>query len=247
MNIFLRDHALQKSGWTGALCAHLAEVNSASHDTDVSTREGESTILFLHTNENDKKTKFNDWVQLRADHHLVIISSYGRVSATEHNPESRIYACYWTPQEWRAKRRREVERLIEGLKVGQIFPKLFRPVPTERLWALRLLCEAYENEQTREHVQKTEEDLPLNWTSVLQEKGGEAPAQVRTAIETDIQELGINVGPDGERSLKSLLDSIEQTGQPPSDTSEVEVARKALVKLLKTAEEAPLSQPAQPA
>jgi hypothetical protein len=174
-------------------------------------------ILFCHSNgcEPQWRQKSND-----ADCHIVIVRGGGRWKE-EQNAKGNLHGCYWSPDELQeaAKHPASNFRLahwIEQIRAGEptaIEWKLLRSAATERLWALRILCEAFEVPETRTRAEQA------NWIDLLKNDSAEERDAVVAAIKRDVAALNHFDDAAVIKPIDTLLDSIESGGSPRNPES----------------------------
>lgn len=187
-------------------------------------------VLFVHSTETD------DWENKVQEHHIhchiVLVRSGGGQRSTI-SQRGKLHACFWSPAHFSAAAvSSEPDRLarwIRQVKSGDVASlqwNLLQPEPTERLWALRLLCEASE-------LPETKNTIPKDWISLLKEKESETSRDVKSVIEANIDELGIEISKEERAAIDSLLKIVEN-GQRPNDAAAdtVTACGRALGKLL---------------
>jgi hypothetical protein len=164
IHFFLRDHhksvvnyvpSSAPTEWeeklkSGGVLFTVSSVNdeslalTAALDADI---RSENAVVFLH-----QKYKRVDWEEAfrdgRCKGHLIIASTAGGSALGSSNHE-RIHICMWKPDDFSpasGAQPNRVQRWVEQNEAGDIHKvqwALLAPAPTERLWALRLLCESW--------------------------------------------------------------------------------------------------------
>ena len=201
MKITLRDHNLAGSNWRAALvplgCSDLDK------DTQPATETGvELHLLFLHTTTTATENFFRKWVTENPNRRLVLVASSGRVGRSRADLPNFVFSCWWTPSEILAAASRGPSEFAEDLKQQRFNPNLLNPAPTERLWALRLLCEGFLNPDTKPN-------LPPDWLQLLGPQG-ESPDATIAAIATDATDLSKDGVAPGK--IRAFLTEIMNAG-----------------------------------
>jgi hypothetical protein len=226
MNIVLRDHQLSTSGWRAAL-TEIGCQDIASHDQSVDGDPVDTSVVFLHTGSSKIENRFRNWASANSNRNLILIAGGGQVAPSKASFLNRIFACWWKPSDFSSCAIPRVREFVCQIKQGSFLPGLLQPVPTERLWAFRLLCEAYELEKTRPNVQ-------TSWAALLKENDDDVPQKVINAINSNIQELGIEMDEKGGTSIRDMLKIVESEQSPANgDAEKVRTCREALAKLLR--------------
>jgi hypothetical protein len=143
----------------------------------------------------------------------------GAAIAPSSNP--RVHVCFWGIEHFGERCHPRVGAFIDGLLLGNPGWDLLRPAATERLWALRLLCEAYHLPETRASVDRTK------WLPLLADEE-QAARGLKGVIESDIAELGTV---EDVTAVVEFVESLANT-DPPTDSTKVEASYVALSKLL---------------
>lgn len=252
MKIYLCDReytARDKSEWHNALTSALPDHFKHTETRDWNEPEefhpaysDADAVIFCHSNAGEPA-----WRRKAAavDCHIVLARRSGR-QKQEEDAKGNLHGCHWSPAEFiTAAREGSPQRLALWIHRAQTKNaseaqwSLLRAAATERLWALRLLCEAYE-------LPETKKNIPKDWISLLKEKESEMPGDVITAIKANIDELGVQIGTDEKAAIDKLL-GIFENGQSPNDNdaSTVRSCREALEKLLGIQEERHQNQAAK--
>jgi hypothetical protein len=257
INVFLRDRLNDQEGvWAKALGPdpgaaliitkdHYYRDASCDAANEPDSAKAANTVIFLHHNNNLETWHRNVSGNEPAFRgHLVVISTPGAVVIPQNLRHDRTHACVYKPEHFYPGKEQppRLRAWIDQVKAGRIEDvnwTLLQPAPTERLWALRLLCEAYELEKTRQNVQ-------VNWINLLKERDDEGAKKVLSGITNNVQELGIDIDEKDKRAVPDVFKIIEG-GKPPGDgdAEKIKTCRELLEKLLGIRSEVQQNQSAQ--
>lgn len=163
MKIYLRDHNEgTHTVWKKALCAagislehNLAVIEDGyyGNETPLCVKAADACV-FLHsqTYRQQWENGFKEGTFLG---HLVVVSTQGGKSLSKSGCD-RVHLCFWTPshfEETNKGNHRRLRKWIEQIKsddFDKVDWSLLQPAPTEQLYALRLLCEAWDLNKGRE-------------------------------------------------------------------------------------------------
>jgi hypothetical protein len=225
IRVFLRDRLNDSGGvWAKALgpapgaelvslCDPFYRNASCDPDNESANATAADALILLHHSDN-----LSTWHQhvsgaqpvLRG--HLVVISNPGRVVIPQQFHHERIHACAYTPEDFYQKSQpQRLQAWIHQIRKGEIENvtwTLLHPAPTERLWALRLLCEAFFETRTKPNVER------VNWLLLLgedDEPPAISPDEVIKKIRADYDDLS----PKGSTAISTFLDSLKN-GAPKS-------------------------------
>lgn len=161
------------------------------------------SVVFLHTD-----TQRDNWEKCYADNapnshhgHLVIISTLGG-QALKPSTFDRVHVCHWSAEQFGREPHPRARSFADSLVSGRPNWQLIRPAPTERLWALRLLCEGFLNPDTKL-------SLPPDWLQLLGPQG-ESPDATIAAIATDATDLSKDGAAPGK--IRAFLTDIKNAG-----------------------------------
>ena len=198
MKITLRDNNLRSSKWPEAL--RPLGCNDVGNDTDEASDAGDELhLLFLHPSSTLTENFFRKWVTEKPNRRLVLVAGGGRVGRSRADLPNSVFSCWWTPSEILAAVSRGPREFAEDLRQQRFNPNLLNPAPTERLWALRLLCEGSLNPDTKPN-------LPPDWLQLLGPQG-ESPDATIAAIATDATDLSKDGAAPGK--IRAFLTDIK--------------------------------------
>jgi hypothetical protein len=202
MKITLRDNNLKLSKWQEAL--KPLGCNDVGSDNDGAPPDAgvELHLLFLHPSTTATENFFRSWVTKNPNRRLILVASSGRVGRSRADLPNSVFSCWWTPSEILAAVSRGPREFAQDLKQQRFNPNLLNPAPTERLWALRLLCEGFLNPDTKPN-------LPPNWIQLLGPQG-ESPDTTIAAIGTDATDLSKDGVAPGK--IRAFLTEIKNGG-----------------------------------
>lgn len=238
MKIFLRDRlkeldpdempTLVESHWEKTLKAlgisFFPQMGvHRDHEFSPTTVAEQDSIVFLHT-----ETQWPNWKAKYAgpgpgDHHghLVRISTPGG-QALEPSSSDRVHICHWSAEQFRPDGHPRARAFAESLVSGRPNWQLLCPSPTERLWALRLLCEGLLNPETKPN-------LPHDWLQLLGPQG-ESPDTTIAAIASDATDLSKDSAAPGK--IRAFLTEIKNAGAGTQTDDKITECLSALNSLL---------------
>jgi hypothetical protein len=161
-----------------------------------------NAILICHSTAETNWKKEAD----RQQCHFVLVRSGGQ-QRKESNARGNLHGCYWHPDDFNvtprpARLRAWLDQINSGSPSANVQWSLLQPAPTERLWALRLLCEGFLDPETKAK-------LPPQWFKLLA-PNGEPPDATIAAIEADAADLtdeGVTLS-----NIRALLNEIKDIG-----------------------------------
>lgn len=154
MNLYLCDYTHpsdEQPNWQFALESVFAELFKADGTEKWSEPErrhpayqDKDAIIFCHSRWAEAAwRKKADAVLCQ----IVLVRRWGG-QVLESNTKGNLHGCHWSPADLLADSRpRRLDRWISQIKVGRVSKiqwALLRPPPTEHLYALKLLCDAWE-------------------------------------------------------------------------------------------------------
>src|ERR1017187_2850290 len=138
------------------------------------------SIIFLHT-----ETQRLVWEGRFAENapngfhgNLVLISTPGGAAITP-PVHKRVHVCHWASDQFDDNGHPRARAFVKSLLDGNPNWNLLRPAPTERLWALRLFCEAFE-------LQRMRGDPQINWIDLLSENDEDDAKKIINEISSNM-------------------------------------------------------------
>ncbi len=172
-------------------------------------------VVFLHT-ETQRPNWESDFASSNYLGHLILISRPGGASITP-SPNPRVHVCFWGIEHFGERYHPRVEAFVASLLRGQPIWGALRPAATERLWALRLLCEATQTLKTSAKI------AGVQWVPLL---GTGTAVELRTHIEADMAELPHSVD---ITAVTNLLNHLQQFDPPIQHIAETYAALTELL------------------